>query len=291
MRSTDSPLRPWIGAVTWRHFPRASGSGLGPELRPVFGWLGCLEVTEAYDFAEHRHACFEVILVRKGRYRCRLDGQQLKLEAGEALVISPGQLHQDFLAPPLSYLGLSFHLEGTTDLFREGVPVKERVVRDRVLLETVAALEIEAGTDDQVAARVQDALLSAFFWRLVRALPAQAISSTVVARLDAEALPVRLARAIEANLEQPLRLKELARVLCMSPRGLTAACRRHGLPSPMAQVAEMRLQQARALLAGGGRDVKQVAQQTGFANPFHFSRAFRRRFGLPPSALADMSDS
>jgi transcriptional regulator GlxA family with amidase domain len=31
--------------------------------------------------------------------------------------------------------------------------------------------------------------------------------------------------------------------------------------------------------------VKQIAEETGFANPFHFSKVFKSVFGLPPGSL------
>jgi AraC-like DNA-binding protein len=31
--------------------------------------------------------------------------------------------------------------------------------------------------------------------------------------------------------------------------------------------------------------VKQVAEQVGFIDQFHFSRAFKRTFGVPPDAM------
>jgi AraC-like DNA-binding protein len=31
--------------------------------------------------------------------------------------------------------------------------------------------------------------------------------------------------------------------------------------------------------------IKQVAEQTGFSDPFHFSRAFKSVFGLSPDAF------
>ena len=288
---SDPPILPWQGAVRWQHVARAPGPGLGPEVRPVFDWLGGLEVSEAYEYPEHRHDGFEVIAVRSGRYRCTLDGQELDLKAGEVLVISPGQRHRDRLAPPLAYFGLAFRLDGCDQLFRPGAPLDQRIARDAALIAAVETLADETGALDRVAARVQDALLNAVFWRLVRALPAAGLSPQLLTRLDAEAFPVRLARAIDAHLERRISLADLAQSLGMSPRGLTAACRRLGLPPPMGALAEARLRRAHALLAGGRREVKQVAEALAFASPFHFSRVFRRRFGYTPQSCRQQATS
>jgi AraC-like DNA-binding protein len=45
----------------------------------------------------------------------------------------------------------------------------------------------------------------------------------------------------------------------------------------------IRLDAARARLLGGGARVSQVAIDAGFESPAHFTREFKRRFGVSPS--------
>ncbi|HSJ03147.1 MAG: AraC family transcriptional regulator [Verrucomicrobium sp.] len=54
---------------------------------------------------------------------------------------------------------------------------------------------------------------------------------------------------------------------------------------PMEWLNERRLQQAVQQLTNSSRSVGDIALDCGFACPFYFSRAFRRRYGSPPSAL------
>ena len=55
-----------------------------------------------------------------------------------------------------------------------------------------------------------------------------------------------------------------------------------GMP-PKAWLIEARLQRAARMLAYRDRTVEDIAEQCGFNCPFHFSRSFKRRFGLPPA--------
>ena len=48
----------------------------------------------------------------------------------------------------------------------------------------------------------------------------------------------------------------------------------------------LRLDRARQLLAQHQFNVGQTAAALGFSSPFHFSRAYRKRFGIPPSRAA-----
>lgn len=47
----------------------------------------------------------------------------------------------------------------------------------------------------------------------------------------------------------------------------------------------LRLQQAHELLQNGICNVGEAADQLGFSSPFHFSKAFRKEFGMPPSSF------
>ena len=51
--------------------------------------------------AAHRHDIYEVLIILEGSYRCRIDGRAHGAEAGEVLVVRPGELHEDCAPGPL----------------------------------------------------------------------------------------------------------------------------------------------------------------------------------------------
>lgn len=53
--------------------------------------------------------------------------------------------------------------------------------------------------------------------------------------------------------------------------------------SPKAWLSEARLQRAIRLLAEAGTTIEEIAGYCGYNCPFHFSRTFKRRFGVPPA--------
>ena len=58
--------------------------------------------------------------------------------------------------------------------------------------------------------------------------------------------------------------------------------RRYDRQSPYQFLLRLKLNPAAELLHQPGALVKQAAEAAGFEDPFHFSRAFKRMFGLPP---------
>ena len=76
--------------------------------------------------------------------------------------------------------------------------------------------------------------------------------------------------------------QDLARRCGLTPRAFANACRSHLGLSPSVAFRHARCSAAAALLAQGA-SVAETAARFGFANPFHFSRAFRQAMGTAPS--------
>ncbi|MFQ6006103.1 MAG: GlxA family transcriptional regulator [Woeseia sp.] len=93
----------------------------------------------------------------------------------------------------------------------------------------------------------------------------------------------RVERLMRQNLQVPLSLDELAGAVHMHKRTLARAFAKARGVTPMGRYRELRLQQARELLASNRTTISDAADQTGFSSVSGFSTAFRRRFGSPPS--------
>jgi AraC-like DNA-binding protein len=88
---------------------------------------------------------------------------------------------------------------------------------------------------------------------------------------------------IEANLDRPLSVAELAAAARVTPRALQYAFQRHLHLSPTEYVRQLRLRQARAeLLAGTSTSVAALAARWGFTSRARFSAAYRAMFGESP---------
>ena len=94
---------------------------------------------------------------------------------------------------------------------------------------------------------------------------------------------MRLAEGyIEAHLDQPLTLEDIAAAAGISPRGLQLAFRQHRGTTPLGFWRDRRLALAHADLLAGSDSVTEVALRWGFAHFGRFSTAYRDRYGLSP---------
>ena len=52
--------------------------------------------------------------------------------------------------------------------------------------------------------------------------------------------------------------------------------------SPIHYAMERRLKKALVMLADLHNSIEEISQKTGFSNRYHFSKAFKSRYGVPP---------
>lgn len=92
-------------------------------------------------------------------------------------------------------------------------------------------------------------------------------------------------RYIQANYTQRLSLAQLARRAHVSvPRFATRFRKFFGVP-PIEYLLRLRIERACFLLRDVNLNVGQVAQEIGCENIHYFSRLFRQRLGMPPTAF------
>lgn len=88
---------------------------------------------------------------------------------------------------------------------------------------------------------------------------------------------------LEGNLERAVRVSELAALCNVSIWYFTKTFHALYGEGPQAAAARLRLQHATALLSDTRLSVSEVGAACGFENNCSFSRAFRARYGMPPS--------
>lgn len=277
--------------VNKERFRRAVQSDTGVRVRPVFDDFHRLTMEGDYEYPAHRHGNYELILVERGPYRCRLNAVEVSLRDGQILVIKPGDEHQDHLRHGQRHYVVHFRLEAAVPgepgaaLFSDAVKPAQQVCRGNHRRDAALIRELrrEAEAGEAHAPAVQDCLLEALFWRVVRDLPADALAATMRRLPQSEALRERIMAVMQDRLVESPNVAEIARDLDMSPRHLTSLCRTLFGEAPARLYLRLKLRRAEQLLRYERLRVKEVSETLGFANPFHFSRVYRRVMGRAPS--------
>lgn len=93
----------------------------------------------------------------------------------------------------------------------------------------------------------------------------------------------RAVRWIRDHHTESFRVEDVAQLAGMSVSAFYRNFQAVTAMSPIQFQKQIRLQQARLLLATRGHDVTGVGNQVGYDSPSQFSREYRRQFGVPPS--------
>lgn len=87
---------------------------------------------------------------------------------------------------------------------------------------------------------------------------------------------------MEANLEEPISLDELAIFVNMSRRQLERQFQKHLNCTPSRYYLKLRLVRARKLLTQTNMSITDIGIACGFVSTPHFSKCYREYFGTPP---------
>jgi AraC-like DNA-binding protein len=106
-------------------------------------------------------------------------------------------------------------------------------------------------------------------------------------RQDADFIErLEYARALlVGDICEPPSLRQLARCCGLNERKLKEGFKLRFGTTVFAFVREQRMKRAHGLLLRGSASVGEVAQSVGYSNPSKFAAAFRRQFGISPSAV------
>lgn len=111
-----------------------------------------------------------------------------------------------------------------------------------------------------------------------------AAARPAVSRPGLDARVRRAEELIAADPGAPHTVRSLAEDVALSPSRFAHLFSGQLGQSPMRALREARLRHAARLLENTDLPVERVAAASGFASPFHFNRAFRERYGIPPGA-------
>jgi AraC-like DNA-binding protein len=96
----------------------------------------------------------------------------------------------------------------------------------------------------------------------------------------------RCQRFIEEHWQELTTLELAAQHCHVDPAYLCRLFRRFDHQSPYQLLMRLKMTRGAEMLLCPGASVKQVAEDLGFADAFHFSRTFKKMMGLPPAEFA-----
>ena len=109
----------------------------------------------------------------------------------------------------------------------------------------------------------------------------RAIRAEMKSRIDLRVQTVL--RLIENSFQRPLRLQEMADVVCLSTSRLDHLFKTETGMSPERYLALLRLEAAKRYLETSFRPIKEIAALVGMPDVSHFTKNFKTVFGMTPT--------
>ena len=262
--STDSLLLPDLGARVMR-----------PRLRTV---------------GVHWHDYYELSLVLAGEGQHVVNGVTGRIGPGSAFLLSPADFHslRSTGGEPLSCYNtvidpavMERHLSALGGPVIDGFPWQTVGFLDAE--PDFRRLQAELEEPRLGSARVSDAIVACLVVELARRCglddPQRPPQPAAEEGLRAAV------HYVDRHFREPLTLAAAAARAHLSPNYFSERFRVYTGASFQLYLQERRLRFARSLLASTGLTVSEVCHAAGFNSLSHFGRAFRRRYGEPPSRL------
>ena len=212
----------------------------------------------------------------------RHHGQTFHLKKGGIYLIPSNTLSDYRCYPSLDLYWIHFaaHVFGGVSLFSLIEPSFELSVKAipyaHDLFERLVA---DPTTTDPSLKLEMDGIIRMLLGRFY-ADSSAAISTTALRQLE-RIRPV-LAH-IDAHLDNPLTLKQLAAIVNLHPHYFSNLFKKIMQVPPLTYVVQRRVEEAQHLLWLTDAPVKSVAWQVGYEDEFYFSRVFKKTTGISPS--------
>jgi len=263
-----------------------TNTDVGQYLRVQTQWARQHQWPRGTTWNEPPIRSYVLWLMQRGVIDVTLDRKTYRIHAGEAWLHAYIEKRFIVVREDAEWLtlGLDAHLYGDIDALAPLTPAQWRPTSHELLKSWLEQLVKTERADSW-----EDALIHSSLTRAVVAWCWNERGGGLM-QLAQELLSPWLSHVLKDMREFPQRsIHEHMASSGYSPAQFRRNFQRVLGCSPRDYLVQIRLERARHLLELTSLPMTQVAEQAGFTCPEHFSRFFRKRYGIPPSRYRQMS--
>lgn len=225
---------------------------------------------------------YSVEYVLKGRGRFRTEQQEVDINAGSVYVYGPGIDHEILSDPDDCLVKYFFDFTGPRGAallqdvsLQPGSCVQVSIPRQ---LMEICELLLQNGTaENAYTQRICVTLLELLILK-----SAENLRSDTPGRSRAFSTYLRCRQQLEQHYLEIRSLDELAARCHLEKPYLCRLFRRFDGETPYQRLIRLKMNRAAELLSSGDRLVKEVANELGYDDPYHFSRVFKKVYEISP---------
>lgn len=238
----------------------------------------------------HFHKNFETIIVKKGRCRCIVAGQEYIIRAGEAIMITPYQIHGFFTDEASEVRRVTFHEHLILSLaqFVDGRKPENPVFKPSPFVCDffMSLMETSFGDDSGFYRRISPVHLRMQVKGGLYMLGGEFINQvSLIPTQNADALTMAVAQYISENFKKNISLGDVAREKGYNYQYLSRTFNKVIGMNFKKMLNQYRMECAYALLQDTDIPISQICFESGFQSIRSFNQVCLDTFGKSPKEL------
>lgn len=271
---------------------------LTEELNPTFlyTWKGTRTYNEP-NYHSHEN-CIELNFVLSGSGKYRIDDQIYEVTEGDIIFINPGMYHQaltDGKGKPATEFFIGF-----TDINFYGMKPNYFSISDSPVFHTSGELrqkisKLISSMDTESAGwkpgryfmlRSYLVQLLLLLVRTTHQTPAESQKGYAFESVNRKYIVEQIISYFEDHYAERISLDQIAENIYLSPFYINKLFKHETGETPIRYLINIRLEHAKELLEQGKCiSIQDVAGQVGYDDAYHFSKLFKKKYGMSPSQV------
>lgn len=267
------------------------------ELNPTFlyFWKG---IKEADELKYESHDYAELAFVLSGQCRYRIDNRQYHIAEGDLVIINPSVKHQLLVKNPENPVTLA--IVGFTDVkfvnyapnevpLPDGCPVvhAEGEFRQK-LFKLYTSMDAEnavyrSGRYYMLKTYLMQILL---YWVREQTEPVEIKTGFSLKSINKKYVVEQIIEYFEDHYAEKISLDQIADNMYLSTAYVSKIFKSETGNTPIRHLIDIRLERAKELLEKGWEgSIQEIAMEVGYDDAYHFSKLFKKRYGVSPSKV------
>lgn len=268
------------------------------DLNPtfLFTWKGTRE-SKKNEESYHSHDYSEMAFILSGTGRYLVEGELFSVREGDLLIFGPGVRHQALYCSDIEIPATEFFV-GFSDVHFQGLPANTIPLPGgcvlthttgelrRKLFKLCSAMQEENAVCRQGRYYMLKAYLVEMILLVLREQcePVERTKGRAFESVNKKYVVEQIVSYFEDHYSEKISLDQIAENMYLSPFYVSKIFKSETGDTPIRHLIDIRLEKAMELLEGGWNgSIQEVAATVGYDDAYHFSKLFKKRYGISPS--------
>ena len=265
------------------------------DFNPTIFYSSKKKMFTDYHYHDHDHPEITYILSGKGKYY--VNGTIYEVEAGDVIICNPGVKHHNIVInekEPTVEVFIGF-----SDFQFKNMPPNSIVLQNGAcIMHTSGELRQEISklcwemVEEQEANKVgKYFMLKSLLMKMLLLIMRELLEDESVEKqkscnfesYNKNYVVKKIITYLNENYDSKISLDKIAKNMYLSPVYISKIFKEETGESPINYLIKIRLEKAReVLVSGDGGSIKQIANAVGYDDVYHFSKLFKKYYGISP---------